>query len=232
MRTWRKLSMAGWLAVLVLALASSSVQAILVPNGGFESGNQDFTSAYGYVASTGHNTLQGEGLYAVGYNPYDYHASWASYGDHTSGTGKMMIVNGAGSPVDVWTSSAITVAPNTLYYFSVWVASSYSESPANLVFKVNGTQMGSDFTASATTGVWQQFYCTWYSGAQSSASLYLYNRNTALSGNDFTLDDIALETFRPEGATGVGGTVPLPSTVLLLGSGLVGLLAWRRRNRG
>jgi hypothetical protein len=37
--------------------------------------------------------MEAENTYAVGYDPHDYHASWASFKD-TTGTGMMMIVNG------------------------------------------------------------------------------------------------------------------------------------------
>ena len=139
----------------------------------------------------------------------------------------MMIVNGADVPnVNVWAMpvalSTVTVVPNTDYYFSAWVASAYSTSPAILNFSINGTLIGVPFTASTTTGLWQQFYAEWNSGANTTATLSLVNQNTAFDGNDFTFDDIVLDTLRPD-------AVPEPATILLLGSGLIGLAQYGRK---
>ncbi len=102
-------------------------------------------------------------------------------------------------------------------------------------FSANGVQLGSTFTASTTTGFWQEFYATWYSGAATSVKLSLVNQNTAYSGNDFSLDDISLDTGAPGGGTGVGGTtgssVPEPATVAIMVAALTGLGLTRRKRR-
>src|SRR5690606_19182170 len=38
--------------------------------------------------------------------------------------------------------------------------------------------------------VWQQFYTTWYSGAQTTADICIVNQNTIHSGNDFAIDNL------------------------------------------
>jgi hypothetical protein len=59
-----------------------------------------------------------------------------------------------------------------------------------------------------------------------TADLNLVNQNTAAYGNDFSLDDISLDTTQP-GGTGVGGTgsttVPEPASLSLFGTALLGL---------
>lgn len=94
----RKLSFFAVVA-MVLSIMVMPVHAIspnLITNGDFEAGNTGFNTQYNYLdpAITGSWTLGPEYMYTVSTNPHDYHSSWASFGDHTSGTGKMMIVNG------------------------------------------------------------------------------------------------------------------------------------------
>lgn len=73
----------------------AAVPGELITNGDFESGNTDFYSDYTYVAQVDgvQNELYPPFVYGVGTNPNDYHSSWASFGDNTSGSGMMMIVN-------------------------------------------------------------------------------------------------------------------------------------------
>jgi len=90
----------------------------LVINGDFSSGNTGFSSSYTYAPST---TYLPEGDYAITTDPHLVHSGAPSFGDHTSGIGNMMVINGASTPVDVWCQS-IPVTPNTYYAFSAWFA--------------------------------------------------------------------------------------------------------------
>jgi hypothetical protein len=160
----------------------------LFENGDFESGNVGFTSNYAYSP----NNLIPEGVYAITPNPQNQHPGFSPCPDHTSGSGNMMAVNGAGTPnQNVWCQT-VSVTPNTNYVFITWATSLVSAFPAILQFSANGNLLGAPFTLSPTTCQWQQFYAIWNSGNNSSVSFCIVNQNTVLGGNDFALDDIFL----------------------------------------
>ena len=158
----------------------------LVSNSDFEQGNSGFTSDYSYSPGN----LIPEGLYDVLDDPQDDHPGFASCNDHTSGSGNMMVVNGAGSPnQDVWCQT-VPVTPNTQYVLSAWVTSVVASSPALLQFNINGTPLGGIFNAPSGTCSWQNYFQVWSSGGNTSATICIVNQNTTLGGNDFALDDI------------------------------------------
>ena len=163
-----------------------------VVNGNFESGNVSFTSQYTYVANKAgvQNELVPEAYYSVWTNPNDLHTGFSACTDK-SGSGNLMIVNGATvAGVKIWEEN-ISVSQNTKYYFTTWICSVNPSNPAKLQFSVNGVLLGSIFNASSTTCVWQQFYATWDSGNNTTADISVVNQNTAANGNDFGLDNIS-----------------------------------------
>ena len=158
----------------------------LLENPGFGAGTAGFSSAYNYSPGN----LWPEGTYDITDNPQASHPNFAPCQDH-SGDGNMMVVNGAGiAGVEVYCQT-VPVNPNTEYIFSAWVASVISAAPAQLQFSVNGTLLGGILNAPGGTCAWVNFYQIWNSGANSSANICIVNQNTALSGNDFAIDDLA-----------------------------------------
>jgi len=159
----------------------------LIVNGDFSMGNVGFSSGYAYTPPP--NTAEGQ--YWVSTSATPWNGGMASCGDHTTGTGNMLLVNGATTAnVSIWCET-INVAPNTNYAFSTWLATLTATNPAQLQFSINGALIGPVFTASPTNCVWQQFYSTWNSGANTTASICIVNQNTVASGNDFAIDDIS-----------------------------------------
>jgi hypothetical protein len=214
-------------AVTVVAIAFGAGLANASPivlNADFSLGFNGFTSGYGYLAypsAPSPGLMYPEGMFTVGVNPAYVHDRWAVLGDHTTGDGLMMIVNGNRAPEMLVWSTTVEVSPNTTYDFSAWAASIYPLSPSNLAFSINGTLLDAPVLLPSSTGDWRRFTADWYSGNSTSAVLSLINRNTEWNGNDFALDDIALTAVeQPDPRE----TVPEPgSTMLLLSSGLVGL---------
>ena len=160
--------------------------ANLITNGNFSAGNAGFTSQYNF---TGTNTTEGQ--YFVGVNPQAWNNSLSPCRDHTTGNGNMMLVNGSpAADVGVWTQT-VNVVPNTNYAFSTWIQALYAPNPAQLQFSINGKTAGAMITASLPTCTWTQFYTTWNSGNNTTAVISIVNKNTAIQGNDFALDDIS-----------------------------------------
>jgi len=117
--------------IVTVALSLSAVPVLangptnLIVNGDFQSGDTGFTTDYAPAGD-----MYDPGVYAVGIDPNDYHSAWASFGDHTSGTGNMMIVNGLddGSLGVVWAQDVTDlecvptypVTTYTLYAGQTW----------------------------------------------------------------------------------------------------------------
>jgi len=165
----------------------------LVFNGDFSDGDTAFTSAYPYVSGSG--SLEPEGVFAITTDPHLDHPGAASFGDHTTGTGNMMAINGASAPIDVWCQT-ISVTPNTYYDFSAWFANWSSDTSDNLPviqFEINGISMGGSFSFPHADGAWTEYANSWYSGTNTFATICIHDSVTAASGNDFAIDDISFQ---------------------------------------
>jgi hypothetical protein len=212
------------LASLALALLTARpARADLIVNGDFEAGNVGFTSGYRYSPG---NILD-TGTYDVVTDPLLSQPFATSYGDHTTGSGRMLAVNGAEVPDLVVWSQTVAVDPGTDYAFSAWASSWFSLSPARLDFLFNGVSVG-QFTAPLAAGVWARFAAAWNSGASASLTITIVDRNTDFSGNDFALDDLSLN------AASAPAAVPGPAGLSLLAVGALGVsgYGWRRRRKG
>jgi gliding motility-associated-like protein len=160
--------------------------ANLITNGDFNNGNTDINSKYQYSSS---GLLPG--VYFVGKDPAAWHPGMSACKDHTTGTGNMLLINGAQQAnVVVW-SQQVTVTPNTNYAFSAWLQHVTTINPAILQFSINGIPIGNVFQANSTSCIWDRFYTAWNSGNNTTAIISILNQNTGFSGNDFALDDIS-----------------------------------------
>ncbi len=157
-----------------------------IVNSDFSSGNTGFSSSYTYTTN---NTTEGQ-IY-VGPNAAAWNGGMAPCGDHTTGTGNMLCVNGATAANVTIYCQTVSVEPNTDYAFSTWLVTLSPGNLAQLQFSINGSPLGAVFTAPANTCNWQQFYSTWNSGSNTSANICILNQNTNAGANDFALDDIS-----------------------------------------
>jgi hypothetical protein len=225
MNTHLKLLMAIACGFLAMLFVGSAFSANLVPNGDFELDNTLFGSDYTYSPGDGFPAS----VYTVATSPFPWHTAFIDAGDHTSGSGKMYVGNGASVDSRVWFSSGISTTANTAYFFEAWVmnvccSSGGPVSPAVLSFYANGQLLGTPSTS--LLGVWEGLSTTWNSGTSTSVDLEIRNSNFAAGGNDFAVDDIFLGTQST--------VVPEPSTFILLLAGLLGVSGlgyWRQRRQ-
>lgn len=161
----------------------------LVTNGNFSAGNTGFSTSYTYSASS----CYVEGQYSIASSGSAVHTAFCSTGDHTSGSGLYMIVNGAPSITNVWCQN-MAVSINTWYRFSFWgmnVCASCGDSP-QFSISINGTPASNPCATFVfnTTCSWKYYEVFWNSLGSTSANICITNLNTYAGGNDFALDDI------------------------------------------
>lgn len=169
----------------------------LIYNPGFELGNIGFISDYTFYSTL---PTRARRSYGITKSPFDFDNFFAVTTDH-SGTGYMMVVDGSevnGGNDRVWTQT-IPVKQNTTYNFKYWVQTVATPSPARLETQINGSPITgnastSTYTCSAAIDGWRQVTYTWNSGSSNTATLTIYNRNTAGVGNDMALDDMEFYT--------------------------------------
>ncbi len=168
-------------------LTAKTVGSNLLVNGNFSNGNTGFQTQY--VSSANNNAVA---QYWIGTNPSSWLASYPACGDHTSGNGNMMMVNASNTlGLQVW-QQTISVVPNTNYAFAFWVTSFSSGNPANLKITINGNGIRNVLDANPVNCSWRQYYVTWNSGSNTTATLQLLNNNN--SGpfiSPYAIDDIS-----------------------------------------
>ena len=172
-------------------VASSTTN--LVINGNFSQGNTGFTTEYNQIEDP--NPFGVQSSYNVVTNPSSWFSAFASCGDHTTGTGNLIVFDGSTDPtgtIKVWCpATPIAVLPNKSYTFSYYMASVAPQNPAKLEVLINGVSIAPPVTAPSSTCAWTLVSHTWNSGSNTTATICIYNREFLGFGNDFALDDIS-----------------------------------------
>ena len=173
---------------LVLLLLAGSALGNLIYNGNFEFGNMGFTTQYTYTTD-----LTNSGTIVVGIDPSSYHPLAASYGDHTSNFGRMLIANGATQTNRVIWEQTVSVDTDTEYMIFYWL-SNWTDDDVRLAqirCLINGAHVGLGF-APATVGEWAFVFHRWDSGSNTEAKIRLVDKIRAEVSNDFAIDDIGM----------------------------------------
>ncbi|MBX3482693.1 PEPxxWA-CTERM sorting domain-containing protein [Phenylobacterium sp.] len=216
------------LAAALAVTAAPAGAAELLTNGDFSAGATGFNSTYAYGGAG--STFQGN--YWVVSNPATVCAAcFPAIGDHTSGQGNMMVVDGAGSGDFFW-EVVVSVVPYTHYDLSLWATSlGNMGSTPNVTIQINGQQLAAVVlpnTTGVTSTTWNPISTGWFAGAATQATIRLIDTNNVYAFNDLAIDDIS---FRGEAVTPPGGGIPEPSAwaLMILGFGASGAALRRRR---
>lgn len=156
-----------------------------IVNGDFEAGNSGFQSQYT-------PDIQGPETYSVIENPKSKNNLFVAMGDHTTGDGLMMVINGStqtDAPV-AW-SQVIEVDPFTDHTFSMWAANLFGSAPSEIEVRINGLALGESIRVDPELAEWNEHTRIWNSGDASVALIEIVFLSLEFGGNDTALDDIS-----------------------------------------
>ena len=209
--------------VMLITISMSAWAANLIVNGDFESGNVGFSTDFTYSPGD----IWDPATYAILKDPSSSHPLAYSFGGRGGGTSgiddHMMAVNGTTDATKnlVWSQTVPKIDTNFDFYkLSIWVATwEKAQIPGLLDLFINDKLIRSATKSPETLGRWVEYTFLWKPTLQDSfAKIDILNTSTDYVGNDFALDDIS---FRG---------VPIPQTVWLLGSCLLILIGFKRKN--
>ena len=174
------------------AIAPNYDSVELIYNGDFSLGAVGFTSDYVYVSEKGSRTLWDEGKYAVGTCPRDYHFDFRNNGDHTTGTGNMLIVNGSTDNKKYAWKQSVYVEKGKTYEFSAWFISVSGHGSAqkdDIEYNINGIANLGNYDK--TENGWDRYYWRYTATETGQIMLKIRTMSAAAGGNDFAIDDIS-----------------------------------------
>lgn len=168
----------------------------LVDNGDFSSGSDGFTSDYEYVEEMGDRALWVEGKYAVGTSPRNYHKLFIEHGDHTTGSGNMLIVNGSPDNSKYVWKKLFSVEKGNTYEFSAWflAVGDGNKLDKNMIeYNIDGT--ANKGTYDKVENGWERYFWRYTATDTKTIEIKIRTMSSELSGNDFAIDDILFSTL-------------------------------------
>jgi len=193
------------LAMSIPVQASSN----LVVNGDFELGNTGFTTDYNYYTGSD----PGPSWVTVGPNGQLNNSNWNAGGDHTTGSGNFLIVDGHTDTSKSFWNESIGVEAGKTYEISGWFRSLYPASPGTAQFTIDSSAAGSSILVN-DEGTWRQNSFLW-TATSNTLNLGLVDTNGESFGNDFGVDDLSVKAV-PEASTIVLFSLLTLGGVLLL----------------
>lgn len=177
------------------SVVAGLIGANLIQHGDFEGGTtntaNNFTTDYAPGSGGSWGLLSNPGQYAISTSPSNTHNNFVSCSDHTSGTGNMMVANGASTANTVVWSQTVNVTPNQDFIFKFWNINVVNDpNVAQLQLFINNTAVTPITPTNVAACSWSQIAGFWNSGSATQAVLKIINQSTVGGGNDFAIDDI------------------------------------------
>ena len=202
-----KNSLSYFLFLILISFSNSALGQTLT-NGDFESGGNAFGFlTTGYTQINPPNGSSSPGNFALTTNPQLLNSNFISGGDHTTGFGKMLVVDGnttAGARLWSCTSTGGALTGFTVgatYTFSYWIKSvsndvtnTATQAYINVYFvnaiNINPTSLNNyaPLPIPPPNNEWTRVSFTFTANAN-NILIELKNNNTSALGNDFALDD-------------------------------------------
>ncbi|MBS1534751.1 MAG: gliding motility-associated C-terminal domain-containing protein [Bacteroidetes bacterium] len=202
----------GLLASFFLLTLQIAKAQNLLNNGDFESGGNgvgfNINSSFYNNINPPYSGNTSPGNYSVTTNPQPMNtAFFISGGDHTTGTGHMLVVDGTttGGQQRFWRAGnngggVCNLTVGTNYTFHYWIKSvstqvTNSSNQANIGYQIIGasniTLISGNATAPLPAEGWQEVVYT-FTATNNCVNIELWDNNTTAIGNDFAVDDFAL----------------------------------------
>jgi gliding motility-associated-like protein len=189
----------------LLSIITTHAQNLII-NGDFESGG----NGVGFnINSCCYNELTPPftgstftGNYAVTNNPQAMNTAFFAGGDHTTGTGNMLVIDGTTTAGNqrFWRAGnngggICNLTVGTTYTFSYWIKSLSVQNRANIGYEFVGasnvTLLSGNSLAPLPAEGWQQVTYT-FIPTNTCVNFELWNTTTIDIGNDFAIDDVSL----------------------------------------
>ncbi|TVR40534.1 MAG: hypothetical protein EA392_03755 [Cryomorphaceae bacterium] len=176
----------------------------LIFNGDFTEGDVGFTSDYNGNPNPGGGLppLWNPGTYQIGPSASSFHWDFTGQGLFPTPGSNFMVINGHNiTNQNIW-CQMVPVTPGGVYTFTMHVQSVVTDNPGILQVRINGTDVGPQYTAPTTLNFWDQHSVTWTAPpGVAQALICIVGMNGVNHGNDFGLDGLSFQ-----------GCIPLENT--------------------
>jgi hypothetical protein len=187
---YHNLTTVAAVAITGIGLYTSAPGSELFTNGSFEAGNSGFGTDLSYVDTP---PFQVSGTYTITTNPAPWFGGWVSMGDHTTGSGLMLLTTPYAGSARIWYET-VNVTVGTNYTFSGWAAHVSPGDPniAKLSINAGSDSLGVFDLSVLPLGTWGQFSFNYTAASNGPVVFSITDLAISDIGNDFVLDDLSL----------------------------------------
>ena len=156
------------LAAVAIPSASHAATVDLIVNGDFEAGNTGFSTDLALD-----NVFLDAGEYSILTDATTVNGSFDNEGDHTTGSGNMMAINGTTTSGILSWGQTVNVVSGTEYDLSFWMMSLFGSGSTTLGISFDGTTVKTVDNFGAGSGVWRVHGHLWIADEHSARSMFI-----------------------------------------------------------